>query len=171
VAKLTGILLILLGCAGALLCWIEGEKRKQAMMEEWLRLFVRWEYALRSEHVRLYDFLENYETGQPELGAFLKEVCQRLRKNIYPTGQQVWLEVLEEHKKRLAPSADAYEIIVQAKNAFFCGSSTESLHTIRICRRRMEECIAAERTDQAGKRRIYVPAGMLGGVVLIILLV
>ncbi len=34
-----------------------GEKARQRMAGEWIRLFVRWGYALEQEHVRLYDFL------------------------------------------------------------------------------------------------------------------
>lgn len=33
-----------------------GGKARQRMAGEWIRLFVRWGYALEQEHVRLYDF-------------------------------------------------------------------------------------------------------------------
>ena len=42
-------------------CWISvqmgrGEKARQRIAGEWIRLFVRWGYALEQEHVRLCDF-------------------------------------------------------------------------------------------------------------------
>ena len=56
-ARIFGTVLILAGCAGFLYKWAEGEKARQRMAGEWIRLFVRWGYALEQEHVRLYDFL------------------------------------------------------------------------------------------------------------------
>jgi stage III sporulation protein AB len=168
---LLGSLLILAGCAGGIVCWLEGERRKQAMMEEWIRLFVRWDYGLRSEHIRLYTFFGQYETGRPEMAEFLTEVCRRLQQNCYPSGQQVWQQVLKEQQKKISLRGEAGEILLQAGDAFFCGSSRESLHTIRICRERMEQCLVEARGEFAGKRKVYIPAGMLGGAVLIILLI
>ena len=62
-ARIFGTVLILAGCAGFLYKWAEGEKARQRMAGEWIRLFVRWGYALEQEHVRLYDFLSFYETA------------------------------------------------------------------------------------------------------------
>ena len=45
-ARIFGTVLILAGCAGFLYKWAEGEKARQRMAGEWIRLFVRWEYAL-----------------------------------------------------------------------------------------------------------------------------
>jgi hypothetical protein len=179
VARWLGSLLILAGCAGGIFCWLEGERKRQVMMEECIRLFVRWDYGLRSEHIRLYQFFEQYEQfgqqeqcepAQRELAEALAEVARLLRQNCYPSGQQVWQMVLRNRRKKLLLRGEAYEILCRAGDAFFCGSSRESLHTIRICRERMEQCLAAERGVLARKRQVYIPAGMLGGVVLIILL-
>ena len=74
-ARIFGTVLILAGCAGFLYKWAEGEKARQRMAEEWIRLFVRWGYALEQEHVRLYDFLSFYETADASMQAFLDEVC------------------------------------------------------------------------------------------------
>ena len=73
-ARIFGTVLILAGCAGFLYKWAEGEKARQRMAGEWIRLFVRWEYALEQEHVRLYDFLSFYETADASMQAFLDEV-------------------------------------------------------------------------------------------------
>jgi stage III sporulation protein AB len=141
------------------------------MMEECIRLCVRWDYALRSGHVRLYDFFEQYEPQEPEMAEVLAEVAERLAQNRYPSGREVWRSVLFEKRKKLLMKGEAYEILQQAGDAFFCGGSGESLHTIRICRERMERHLADTRRELSRKRQIYIPMGMLGGVVLIILLV
>ena len=66
-ARIFGTVLILAGCAGFLYKWAEGEKARQRMAGEWIRLFVRWGYALEQEHVRLYDFLSFYETADASI--------------------------------------------------------------------------------------------------------
>jgi hypothetical protein len=132
---------------------------------------VQWGFSLRSGHIRLYQFLEQYEPLQPEFEKALEEVSRLLRQNLYPSGREVWRHVMGERRKKLSLSGEAHEILLKAGDAFFCGSSGESLHTMEICRERMEECLARERGELAGKRRVYIPMGMLGGVVLIILLV
>ena len=69
--------------------WAEGEKARQRMVEEWIRLFVRWGYALEQEHVRLYDFLSFYETADASMQAFLDEVCVCMRNHQNPSGQKI----------------------------------------------------------------------------------
>ena len=56
-ARIFGTVLILAGCAG-FFCTNgqRGKKPDSGWRGEWIRLFVRWEYALEQEHVRLYDF-------------------------------------------------------------------------------------------------------------------
>lgn len=59
-ARIFGTVLILAGCAGFLYKWAEGEKARQRMAGEWIRLFVRWGYALEQEScavVRFFVFL------------------------------------------------------------------------------------------------------------------
>jgi hypothetical protein len=168
--KIMGALLITAGSAGVISCWLETEKKRQILAGEWIKLFVRWEYALKCRK-RVYDFFENYDTDLIQIKTFIAEVCRRLRSNTYPSGNAAWLEVLNEQKRELIPNAEGYEIIAHSADAFFCGSSEESLNNIRACRERMERCLKEMRCELVGKKRIYIPAGMLGSAVLIILLI
>lgn len=169
--RLLGIIMILAGCAGCLLWWMENEKKRQAIMEECIRLFARWKYSLEREHIRLYDFLEQYEPRQTELGEILLEVKKMLRENCYPSGQMVWDKVLKEKSRILSLQGEAYVVLREAGDAFFGSSSAESLRCICVCMERMEKCLADVRSEFAKKRRVYMPVGMLGGVILVILLI
>lgn len=169
--RLLGIGLILLGCAGALLGWMEEERGKQEMMQECIRFFAHWQYALKSGQVRLYDFFEQYESGQESLADCLAEVTGLLQKNCYATGQEVWKQVLIKHKKQLLLRGESFRILLESADAFFSDSSMEGLRCIGVCRERMETCLAFSREEFFRKKRVYMPLGMLGGVVLIILLV
>ena len=93
-ARIFGTVLILAGCAGFLYKWAEGEKARQRIAGEWIRLFVRWGYALEQEHVRLYDFLSFYETADASMQAFLDEVCVCMRNHQNPSGQKIWQDCL-----------------------------------------------------------------------------
>lgn len=169
--RVMGTALILAGCAGCLLWWIENEKKRQAMMEECIRLFSQWKYALEREHIRLYDFLEQYEPRRAELGELLSEVKKQLLKNCYPSGQLVWQTALQEKKCVLSLQGEAYIVLRDAGDAFFGNSSEESLRCIGVCTARMEKCLIYERDEFAKKRKVYMPAGMLGGLMLVIFLI
>ena len=106
-ARIFGTVLILAGCAGFLYKWAEGEKARQRMAGEWIRLFVRWGYALEQEHVRLYDFLSFYETADASMQAFLDEVCVCMRSHQNPSGQKIWQDCLQKHKRELQRICDA----------------------------------------------------------------
>lgn len=169
--RLFGSVLILAGCAGVLLGWREGERKRQAMMEECIRLFSQWSYSVKREHIRLLDFWRQYTPQQPQMGEFLEEVTQMLLRNCYPTGQEVWREVIYNRRKTLMLRGEALVVLQEAGDAFFGNNSMESLRCMEVCRERMEQCLAASREEFLKKQRVYMPSGMLGGMILIILLV
>lgn len=170
-ARIFGTVLILAGCAGFLYKWAEGEKARQRMAGEWIRLFVRWGYALEQEHVRLYDFLSFYETADASMQAFLDEVCICMRNHQNPSGQKIWQDCLQKHKRELQIGQEGWEILTSAAGAFYGESSAENLRCNEICRKRMEKFLAESRLEFFKKQRVYLPVGMLTGVVMIILLV
>ena len=106
-ARIFGTVLILAGCAGFLYKWAEGEKARQRMAGEWIRLFVRWGYALEQEHVRLCDFLSFYETADASMQAFLDEVCVCMRNHQNPSGHKIWQDCLQKHKRELQIGQEA----------------------------------------------------------------
>ena len=131
-ARIFGTVLILAGCAGFLYKWAEGEKARQRMAGEWIRLFVRWEYALEQEHVRLYDFLSFYETADASMQAFLDEVCVCMRNHQNPSGQKIWQDCLQKHKRELQIGQEGWEILTSAAGAFYGESSAENLRCNEI---------------------------------------
>ena len=65
---------------------------------------------------------------------------------------------------------EAKQILRNAGEAFFCESSRESIRISRVCTRRMEKILVLKREELRRKCRVYLPAGMLLGVMIIILL-
>ena len=76
-----------------------------------------------------------------------------------------------EAQKRTADRAGGLEILTSAAGAFYGESSAENLRCNEICRKRMEKFLAESRLEFFKKQRVYLPVGMLTGVVMIILLV
>lgn len=171
VGKLMGIICILVGCAGVLLSWQERKRRQQAFMGECIRLFARWKYAISREHMRLYDFLEEYECRVPEMEEFLRLLKARLMTNTFPSGNQVWQNLLMEKREVLPLGEEAYRIFLDAGDAFFGDSSEECLRCVKVCEEQMEETMAEEKRDMERKWKVYMPVGMLGGTILIILFI
>lgn len=85
------------------------------MAGEWIRLFVRWGYALEQEHVRLYDFCL-YETADASMQAFLDEVCVCMRNHQNPSGQKNLAGLSAEAQREL-------QIAVRSGNPYVCRGS------------------------------------------------
>ena len=169
--KLIGILLILGGCAGLLYQWVKVQRCRALLMEEWIRIFVAFEYALEKEHVPIQRFFLRYDGRLPEVERFFERVLQLLEKNEYPSGQMVWGMVLKEWKKKFALKEEAGHTLRAAGDAFFGENSQENLRCMQGCRQRMEKCVEKEREEFVRQRSVYMPVGMLTGLMLVILLV
>ena len=91
-----------------------------------------------------------------------------LEKNSYASGRTACQEVLLVNKKNLPLLGEAYRILEKAADSFFGNSSMESLRCIGICKERMEEELVLSRREYAAKQKVYMPLGMLGGLMLVI---
>lgn len=171
VGRMIGMVCILAGCAGVLMNWYERKRQQQAFMGECIRLFSRWRYAVLKEHLRLYDFIESYDGRIKEMDDLLQELWHKLERNSYPSGTVAWQELLQEKRQILPLGEEAFHILSDSGDAFFGNSREEVLRCTEACRDRMEEALAEEKRETARKWRVYMPVGMLGGVMLIILLV
>ena len=169
--KLLGMLLMLVGWWMGLYRGTQAQRKRQAFMEACIRLFAGFAYAVEVGHVRLYDFLEGFETGQEQLSDFLADLKKLLQENQYAGGQAAWRAAMEKNCPVQEIRGEAREILMASAEAFFGTSSQESLRCIEVCRRRMEECLERERKEYRKKRRVYMPVGMLSGLMLVILLI
>ena len=169
--KLIGMVFILAGCGGILVSWCKKQRMRQAVIRELIRLLSRWEYSMEREKVRLFDFLEQYRAGEPLVREFLSEVLEKLRTRDCPSGAKVWGMSLSIMRGMIDFGEDVWDAVLSADGAFFGNSRQESLQCARVCRRRLEECLKQETLEFARRRKVYMPVGMLGGVLLIILFI
>lgn len=169
--KLTGSGLILAGCAALLMNWIENVRQRELCMKELVRMFCSWNYALETQRIRITDFLQQYPFEREELQKAMEEVRCILLTNTCPSGADIWREVLEKHKKSIGLPISAYEVLIQSEDGFFGTNSREASCCMTRCEAQMQQCIELERAKYREKRRVYLPVGMLTGVMLIILLI
>lgn len=169
--KLTGIALILCGCGGILVNWYERQKQRQSTAAAFLQLLASWEYSLEREKMRLSDFLEQYTTGNERMDGFLETLNLTLKTCSFPTGDALWRAVLEQYRETLDMSDAIWEFMCSASGAFFGSNRKESMQCSEATRRRIEEQFAEERREFVRRQKVYMPVGMLGGVLLVILLI
>lgn len=166
-----GIVLILSGCAGVLVCWNQTEKMRQEMLKEWIRLFAVFLYAVSQEHVRLYEFFSCYEARFVQIQKFLEDVCHAMQTFQEPSGRTIWMTQLKKYKNILLLDTQSCEILKSAADAFYADTRAEGIRTMQVCKKRMEQCLAERQKEYAKKRSVYMPVGMMAGLMVIILLV
>lgn len=168
--KLAGSICILVGCLVLLLRWTESVRQRESLMREIVRFFRRWEYALETKQMRVLDFLAAYPYAEGKLRELTETVREKLLTHTYPAGQIVWKKALEESQSLMRLSEDAYQILLRAGDSFFGTNRMEAAQCVRACIRQMEMLIEEERKSYREKRKVYMPVGMLTGVMFVILL-
>lgn len=168
--KLVGSASILAGCLVLLIRWTESIRQSQHLMCEIVRFFRRWEYALETRQMRVLDFLTAYPYAEDQLRKLTETVQKELLSHTYPMGQIVWKKALEENRSAMQLPEEAYQILLRAGDSFFGTNRMEAMQCIKACIRQMENTIEEERKSYREKRKVYMPVGMLTGVMLVILL-
>lgn len=174
--KMLGAILMLSGVAGVLYSWICEQKEMQKNIEELLLFLKKSKYVMGTERIKVAYYLERYanhakvQKSQKDtsLEKVLKEIVKRLSTNTYPNGQEVWEEVFREEKEMLHVDSELFQIIVQAGNGFFGRSREENIQFLQKSIKELEQKQAKMKEKQAQERKVWIPVGMLGSVMLII---
>ena len=165
-----GVLSILAGIAGILSSWTKMQKARQARVEEYIQFIHRSIFIMESEKLKVIDYFLNYRATEDKfLEKILHEIARRLQSNTYSTGYAAWQEVFMEEKKEWALEEDLFQNILQAGYGFFGRSRQEN---ISILRRKLDELEALQKKSKekdAQERKIWIPVGMLGGLMITIL--
>lgn len=168
--KLVGGACVLIGFVILLACWMGRMKRNIRNMLAIVRFLQSWAYVLEVRQMRVAEFLETYPYDVPELEHVADEVQHDLLLHLYPTGQEVWQKVLERQKHTLGLPEDAFQVLLRAGEGFFGNNHRQTQQCITSCIRQMETVIGEEREHYLEKRKVYMPVGMLTGVMVVILL-
>ncbi len=171
--------MVLGGTAGVLYSWICSLKERERKIEEFIIFFQKSIGVMETEKIRVIDYFEKYASQNikatnmetQELKSMLLEIARRLALNTYPNGQMVWEEVFTEEKQNLSFDNETFSIVLQAGNGFFGRSREENIRFLNKTIRELEIQQKKLSEKDAKERRVWIPVGMLGAVMLAILFV
>lgn len=169
--KYIALCLLLAGVGSLLYQWVQQQKSRQHRIECFVLFLEKSFYAMERENMRLLPFFQEYDSGDEVVDAFLQELGRRLGEKQYPRGELVWQEVLMEHKENWNCDEDTFLLLRNASYGFFGGSRKENLCFLQKSIRELELQLAKNKEKDMQKRKVWLPVGMLGSVMLMILLI
>lgn len=171
--KVIGCVLLLVGMAGGLYSWVLEQKEKEKRLEQFLRFLQKSLASMKTEKIRVVEYfskyVETYLLSEREsiLADALEDISKRLATNTYPNGQMVWEEVFQVDAWNF--DREIYSIIVQAGNGFFGRSRVENISFLEKSIRDFEIQQKKLKEQNVQKRKVWIPVGMLGTVMLVII--
>ncbi len=169
--KLVAIAIITIGIAGFIHDWLLRHQARRKRMEELISFFRKAVYAMEETKVHWILFFEGYEGNDACINQSIHEVAKRLKENRYPKGELAWQEVMEEKKTDWDFSKEAHELLKSSGNAFFGKSQKENLECMRLYMKLLDLQREKECKEFAEKKKVWIPVGALGGIMLVIILV
>lgn len=166
--KIVGIVFVLGGIAGSLFQWIELQKEKQKRVEEFCLFLHKSIFMMESEKIRIIDYFAKSVSRDSQITNVLQEVSKRLSQNIYPNPQNVWEEVLKEQQWNL--DDETFSIILKSGEGFFGRNREENICFLKKHLEKLEKQRIKCNEQDARERKVWIPVGMLSGVMLVILL-
>lgn len=170
--KIIGVFLVLTGIAGLLYSWVIQQKERQNRLEELIQFIHKTIFAMENEKLRVIEFFEKYHVeNNTLLGNTLHEIAERLQLHIYPSGQDVWEEVFREKKQEWILEEEIFQSIMRAGNGFFGRSREENISVLQKWLKEIERLQKKEKEKEEQERKVWIPIGMLGGLMIIILFI
>ena len=171
--KVVGCVCFLGGAAGVLYSWVLEQREKEKRLEVFLHFLQKSLAFMQTEKLRVVDYFSKY--GESYLGSEsdsvlardLGEISKRLASNTYPNGQMVWEEVFQGEDWNF--DREIASIIVQAGNGFFGRSRVENISFLEKSIKDVEIQQKKMKVQNVQKRKVWIPVGMLGSVMLVII--
>lgn len=173
--KVIGIILLLAGTAGVLQTWITAQRYSQTQLETFKVFLQKSLYVMQAEKIKVVDYFERYivqlEQKDDALIHILEEIVNRLSLNTYPSGLMIWEDVFKENEKTWNFDAEMFQIIVQAGNGFFGRTKEENIKFLEKYIKELEKQQERIKQKNEQERKVWIPVGMLGTLMLVILFI
>ncbi len=151
--------------------WVKEQKVFHSRLEEMIVFLQKSIFAMEEEKVYIINYFEGYRGRDEFLMKTLQEIAHRLRKNIYPNGQTVWEEVFLENRSSWKCNEEIFGEILSIGNGFFGKKRNENLCFLRKSLNRLENLRDRQKEKDAQERKVWIPVGMLSGIMLMIILI
>lgn len=169
--KLIGITFIMSGVAGYLCQWKNQQRKRRERVSDFIFFLHKSRFRIETENIKVIQLLENYQIKENILEETLAEIAARLQLNIYPQGQSIWEEVFREKEQNWDVDKETFELMIHAGNGFFGRNRGENICFLQKSIRELEEQEKKNRERDAKERKVWIPVGMLSGMMFVILLV
>lgn len=169
--KVIGILLLFIGIAGYLYDWMSAQKMRERKVEEFLVFLHKVMFAMDTENIKIIPYFLQYKSEADVLNDSLQEIAYRLQQNIYPKGQSVWEEVFMEKEQNWALDEETFGFMIHAGNGFFGKNRSENICFLQKSIKEIELQEKKNKEKNAQERKVWIPVGMLSGIMIAILFV
>lgn len=169
--KLLGIAFIIGGMAGYLYSWQGKQRVCRDRVTDFITFLQKCVFIMGTENKKISHLLREYRGMTCELNVTLSEIARRLELNIYPQGQSIWEEVFREKEQNWDVDKETFELMIHAGNGFFGRNRGENICFLQKSIRELEEQEKKNRERDTKERKVWIPVGMLSGMMLVILLV
>ena len=165
--KIVGIVLLFLGIGSGLYQWIELQRERQMRIEEFCLFLYKSMFLMQSEKIKVIEHFDRYTSRDAKINESLQEISIKLRENLYPDGQVVWEEVIKEKVWDL--DQETMLLILKSGNGFFGRNREENICFLKRQLEELEKQKIKSKERDAKERKVWVPVGMLSGVMVVIL--
>jgi len=169
--KLLGIIFVMGGVSGYLYCWQSEQRKREERIVAFILFLQRARYAMETENIKVGQLLEQVQVKEEVLRETLSEIAIRLRLNIYPNGPSVWEEVFKEKEQNWNVDEETFGLMIYAGNGFFGKNKGENICFLQKSIRELEERQRYNQIKATEEKKVWVPVGVLGGLMLVILLI
>lgn len=169
--KLIGTLLIIWGIAGYLYSWQFKQKARRERVESFIVFLQKSVFIMEAENIKVGHLFCRCQGKSEVLNKTLSEVARRLELNIYPKGESVWEEVFREEEQNWDLDQETFGLIINAGNGFFGKNRSENVCFLQKSIRDIELQEKKNKEKDAKERKVWIPVGMLSGMMIVILFI
>lgn len=163
-----GISLIFGGIAGCLFSWQKAQKERRQRVAAFVVFLQQSVFAMETENARLEQLFLLGQKNNGILQETLREIVRRLRLNIYPQGKMIWETVFCEKEKEWDLDEETFSLLLHAGNGFFGKNRAENICFLQKSIEMLERQEIKNKEKDKKEQKVWIPVGMLGGLMLVI---
>lgn len=167
--KLIGIGMLLGGIGGFLWEWITLQNETEVRWMEMLLFLQRLIFAMESQKVSVIPYLENYRSKDRMIEECLSEIAERLKENVYPCGREAWEDVLLQKEKSLNLEKEGFRLFLCAGEGIFGRKLEDNILFLKKILLQLEDEQKSAKERMQKRRKVWIPLGMFGGIMLTII--
>lgn len=171
ILKLIGSFLIIISIVGILI-----QRRRQWKMKlQWnrdiIRIYCQLCATFEAEYLTITNFLQRIQERKGVSASFWNDLLKRLEEYVDATGEEAYANVLESYRKNLYLSEEQWESLNRLGDGMFGETRVDNIKLIQAEVPRLQNTLDSLAREQKEKQKIYMPVGVLGAFMIILLLI